>query len=124
MAGGKNEQFKKRLYKFTLDLIKAVENLPRNQVTRVIIDQLIRSVTSICANYIEAYAASSRRDFTNYFNHSLKSANESKFWVALLRDSSKMQEKQANEFLAELEEISKILGSSILTLRGKSIDKK
>ena len=119
MAGEKNEQFKKRLYKFTLDLIREVEQLPKDQVTRVITDQLIRSVTSICANYIEAYAASSRRDFTNYFNHSLKSTNESKFWVALLRDSSKMEAKQANKFLAELEEISKILGSSILTLRGK-----
>ena len=119
MAGEKNEQFKKRLYKFTLDLIREVEQLPKDQVTRVITDQLIRSVTSICANYIEAYAASSRRDFTNYFNHSLKSANESKFWVALLRDSSKMQEKKADEFLAELDQISKILGSSILTLRGK-----
>ena len=119
MAGEKNEQFKKRIYKFTLDLIKTVEKLPRDPVPRVIFDQLIRSVTSICANYIEAYAASSRRDFTNYFNHSLKSTNESKFWVALLRDSSKMEAKQANKFLAELEEISKILGSSILTLRGK-----
>lgn len=124
MAGVKNEEFKKRLYKFTLDVIKTVEKLPKDQVTRVIVDQLIRSVTSICANYIEAYAASSRRDFTNYFNHSLKSANESKFWVSLLRDSSKMEAKQANKFLSELEEISKILGSSILTLRGKRLNKK
>ena len=118
MKGEKNEQFKKRLYKFTLDLIREVEQLPKEQVTRVITDQLVRSVTSICANYIEWYPASSRSDFTNYFNHSLKSANESKFWVALLRDSSKMQEKKADEFLAELDQISKILGSSILTLRG------
>ena len=47
MAGGKNEQFKKRLYKFTLDLIREVEKLPKDQVTHVITDQLIRRVTSI-----------------------------------------------------------------------------
>lgn len=114
-----NEQFKKRLYKFVLDLIKDLESLPKDRVTNVIVDQLIRSATSICANYIEAYAASSRRDFTNYFTHALKSSNESKFWLTLLRDMGRFKKEQAEDFLKELIEISRILGSSVLTLKGR-----
>lgn len=116
----KKEEFKKRLYKFTLSLIKFIGTLNTKDVTvRVMADQLTRSGTSIIANYIEGYSASSKREFTNYFQISLKSTNESKVWFALLRDSNKCELKVANEFLNELEEISKIFGSSILTLRGK-----
>ncbi len=80
---------------------------------------MLRSGTSILANYVEGQAASSKKDFTNYFNISLKSANESKLWVALLRDSKRAAPEEANWFLTELDEILKIFASSILTLRGK-----
>lgn len=70
-------------------------------------------------NYVEAQAASSKRDFTNFFNHSLKSANESKLWLALLRDTSKADKEQVNVLLKELTEVANIFGSSILTLKGK-----
>lgn len=75
----KNE-FKKRLYKFVLKLIKFIDDLPNDNVSRRLSDQLLRSGISILGNYIEGQAASSKKDFTNYFNHSLKSANESKLW--------------------------------------------
>ena len=71
-------EFKKRLYDFTLKLIDFLDKLPNDNVSRRIGDQLLRSSTSIIANYIEGQAASSKKDFTNYFNISLKSANESK----------------------------------------------
>lgn len=74
----KTQEFKKRLYTFVLRLIKFIENLPDNRTTRIIGDQLLRSGTSILGNYIEAQASSSRKDYTNYLNHSLKSSNESK----------------------------------------------
>lgn len=115
----KNENFKKRLYKLTLDVLKEVEKLAKDSISRIISDQLIRSITSICANYIEAYAASSRRDFANYFSYSLKSANESKFWIALLKDTNRFNVDAARRLLKELDEISKIFGSSLLTLKGK-----
>lgn len=115
----KDNQFKRRLYQFTLKLVAFVEKLPKDRVSYIIVDQLLRSGTSIMANYIEAYAASSRRDFTNFFSYALKSANESKFWIALLRDTGKANKDEANSILTELDEISKILGSSIITLKGK-----
>ena len=73
----KNE-FKKRLYNWVLRLIKFIDKLPRNSVCDVMGKQLLRSGTSILANYVEANSASSKKDFINFFNHSLKSSNESK----------------------------------------------
>ena len=115
----KTKEFKKRLYTFVLRLIKFIDGLPNNRTTRIIGDQLLRSGTSILGNYIEAYASSYRKDYTNFFNHSLKSANESKLWIAILRDTNYGDKKEAEWLLDELNEISQIFGSSILTLKGK-----
>jgi len=114
----KNE-FKKRLYNFTLKLIEFLDGLPKDNVSVRIGDQLLRSGTSIIGNYIEGQAASSRKDFTNFFNIALKSANESKLWFALLRDSRRTTAKEVDWFLTELNEIANIFASNILTLRGK-----
>jgi four helix bundle protein len=113
------KEFKIRLYNFTLRLIEFLDKLPKDNVSKRLGDQLLRSGTSIIANYIEGQAASSKRDFTNYFNTSLKSANESKLWFALLRDSKRASHEQVDWFLEELNEIANIFGSSILTLKGK-----
>ncbi len=115
----KGESFKRRLYQFVLRLIRFIERLPENKTTRIIGDQLLRSGTSILGNYIEGKSASSKRDFLNFFNHSLKSANESKVWLAILRDLNYGDRKEAEWLLAELNEISRIFASSILTLKGK-----
>ena len=113
------KEFKKRLYRFTLKLIELLDKLPNDNISRRLSDQLLRSGTSIIANYIEGQSASSKKDFTNYFNNSLKSANESKVWLALLRDSGKLESDKVKWFLDELDEIAKIFGSSLLTLNGK-----
>lgn len=86
---------------------------------KVISNQLIRSATSIGANVVEAKAASSRKDYTDFFNYTLKSANETKFWLGLLRDSGKANKDKTNKLLSETSELANILASSILTLRGK-----
>ena len=114
----KNE-FKKRLYNWVLRLIKFIDKLPKDSVCSVMGKQLIRSGTSILANYIEANSASSKKDFINFFTHSLKSANESKVWLTLLRDTDKGDKKELKWLLDELIEISNILASSILIMKGK-----
>jgi len=111
--------FKRRLYKFVIELVKVLDKLPKGSTTKIFVNQLIRSCTSILANYIEAQAASSRKDFTNFIHHSLKSANESKVWISILKDTTRMSENEASYFLKELTEIANILGSTILTLKGK-----
>lgn len=114
----KNE-FKKRLYSWVLRLIKFIDQLPRDSVCAVVGRQLLRSGTSILANYIEANSASSRKDFINFFTYALKSANESKVWLTLLRDTGKGGQAELEWLLKELIEIANIVASSILTLKGK-----
>ncbi len=60
-----------------------------------------------------------KKDYTNFFTHALKSANECKFWLGLLRDSGKGDRETVNKLLREATEIANILATSILTLRGK-----
>lgn len=115
----KTKELKRRLYAFVLRLIEIIDTLPKDNVTQKIVDQLIRSGTSVLGTYIEGFSSSSRRDFINYLNHALKSANESKVWVAILRDTKRMRQEDATWLLNELEEFSKIFVSGILTLRGK-----
>jgi len=113
------KDFKKKIYQFTLALIEFVDSLPKSPSTTIIGGQLLRSETSIGANYIEAQAASSKKDFINFFHHSLKSANESKFWLPILKDSGKSDTKETERLLNELSEIANILGSSLLTLKNR-----
>ena len=113
------KEFKKRLYNFVLRLIEFLDRLPKYNVSRRIGDQLLRSGTGIIGNYVEGQAASSKKDFTNYFNTSLKCTNESKLWFALLRDSGRATPEEVAWFLSELNEFANIFASSILTLKGK-----
>ena len=111
---------KRRAYVYALSVMKFIDFLDRKDL-RVdgISKQLLRSGTSVGANIIEAQAGSSKKDFTNFFSYALKSANESKFWLGLLRDSSKVDTNKVNFLLQETVELANILGSSILTLKGR-----
>lgn len=111
---------KKRVYFYALDVIKFIDRLDQKDLSgQIIAKQLLRSATSIGANIIEAQAGSTKKDFTNFFAYALKSANESKFWLGLFRDSGKADKNEAAKLLQETVEISNILGSSILTLKGR-----
>ena len=115
----KNE-FKSRLYKWVLDLIKILDSLhKKDYISETMGKQLLRSGTSVLANYIEANSASSKKDFINFFTHSLKSANESKVWITLLRDTNKISLSKFDILMGELNQISNVLASSILTMKGK-----
>lgn len=119
-----NDDYRKNLIKRTFVLarlvLKLVNKFPAKRSASVIADQLLRSATSIGANIIEAQAASSKKDFINFLNYALKSANETKFWLALARDLDKELIPEINKLLKETEELAKILGSSISTLKGKN----
>lgn len=116
----KSRELKPRAYNYALMIIKFINFLSKDIVTQIIAKQLLRSATSIGANIIEAQAGSSKKDFTNFFSYALKSANESKFWLGLLRDSNKADKNLTNTLLAETTELSNMLGASILTLKNKS----
>lgn len=116
------EKFKKefisRLIKFSLKIIDLCDKLPHEKKYYIIIDQLIRSATSVGANIVEAQASSSKRDYTRFFEISLKSANETKYWLLLLRELRR-SDPEISILLDETCQIANIIGSSVLTLKGK-----
>lgn len=101
-------------------MIKFVERVPKDSASQIIGNQLVRSGTSVSANLVEAKAASSKRDYINFYQHALKSANESKLWIGLLRDANKADKKEADELLKETIEVANILAASTLTMKGKN----
>lgn len=110
----------KRSYCFSIKVIKIVDELDNRKLSNhIIAKQVLRSATSIGANIVEAQASSSKKDFTNFINHALKSSNETKYWIAILREIN-IDKKIFNDLLREAIELSKILGSAILSLRGKN----
>lgn len=119
-----NEKFKTNLktrsYHYALDIIRFMDTLDKKDFSiQIISKQLLRSATSIGANIMEAQAGSTKKDFTNFFAYALKSANESKFWLGLLQDSGKGNKYDITKLLQETHELANMLGSSILTLKGK-----
>lgn len=111
------KEFRSRIHQFILRLIRYIESLPKDPVSLRIADQLMRSDTSIGANYIEARGSSSKKDFINFFHYALKSANKTAFWLDILNDSRRGDFQEATELRCELKEITKIFAASLLTLK-------
>ena len=112
-------ELKNRAYQYSIKIIEFFDTLPQDTSAQIIVQQLLRSATSIGANIIEAQASSSKKEFTKFFGYALKSANESLYWLGLLKDAKKISSEQLDYFLQETHELANILGSSILTLKGK-----
>lgn len=113
------EEFIKRLVKFSVTILSFAEEMRSNRVIWPVADQLVRSATSIGANVVEAKSSSSKRDYIHFFEIALKSANETKYWLIVIKESNIYLREKSSELYKEADEISKILGSSILTLKGK-----
>lgn len=118
-----NQEFRKELiakaFYLARKVIILVDKFPNKRSAWVIADQLLRATTSIGANIVEAQSASSKKDFINFLNHALKSGNESKFWLALAKDLDRKLSAEIDILLKETDELVKILGSCIATLKGK-----
>lgn len=112
-----SSDLKERCYRFGLEIIILVDNLPKKRSAWVISDQLIRSATSIGANIIEAKASSSRLEFKRFYEIALRSANESEYWLKLLIDSRLMTKEKVKPLLIELAELIKMLASSVIKLK-------
>jgi len=110
---------KYRTYNFALATIKYLNTIEIKRIFISLIDQVVRSSTSIGANVVEGKSGSSKKDLINYFKIALKSANETKYWMCLLRDAFNLEKKEINSLIQEADEISKIIASSLLTLQGK-----
>ncbi|MCX6808072.1 MAG: four helix bundle protein [Candidatus Berkelbacteria bacterium] len=113
---------KLRAFNLSLQIIQLCQKLPQSKIFWIITDQLVRAITSIGANIIEAKSSSSRRDFIKFYEIALKSANESEYWLWILHEieGSGLEISCVENLLDELEQISKMIAKSLLTLKGKT----
>lgn len=110
-------ELKKRCFDFSVEIVKFINQTEITRINHSIFDQLLRSATSIGANVVEGRAASSKKDFINYYQIALKSSNETKYWICLIRSTVLIGNEKLNQLLKEADEISKILASSIIKLK-------
>jgi four helix bundle protein len=115
--GNYSEEFRLRCFKFGTSVFLFLKPLNYNSIFRPIIDQLVRSSSSIGANVTEAKNSSSSREFKRYFEIALKSANETKFWLAFLRSTSDCSPERIDELAKEAGELANILAASVITLK-------
>ncbi|TAN45514.1 MAG: four helix bundle protein [Nitrospirae bacterium] len=110
-----------RLYGFALKIVMLVRRLPKELAAYEIGRQIVRSGTSIAANYEEAKGAFSKDDFIYKINTSFKEARETNMWLKLLRDSGIMKKEEVDDMIRESEEIRNILGKSVQTAKRNSV---
>lgn len=82
----KDNDLLQRFFDFAVRVIKLSRDLSNTTEMKVVKNQLIRAVTSIGANYEEAQAGSSKSDFVNKVNISLKEAREANYWLRLIKE--------------------------------------
>lgn len=114
-----NSDIYTKTYDFALRIINAYKYLVENKKEFILSKQLIRSGTSIGALCREAEHAQSKADFINKMNVALKEANETKYWLELLKDSSYIDFKIYDSIQSDCCEIVKILASIVKTSKNK-----
>jgi four helix bundle protein len=110
---------KLRTKQFALRVIRVVQSLPRNPVGSVIGKQLIRSGTSVGANYRASCRAKSRADFIVKMNIVEEECDESLYWMELLIEAGLIKESKLQSLMSEGDEILAIVVRSIQTARSK-----
>ena len=105
---------KHRCFYFSKDVVSFVSSSKYDKVFYSLFDQLVRSATSIGANVVEGSSGSSKKDWIKFLIIALKSANETKYWLCLIRDTMQVSKDEINKLVNEAEEISKIIASIVL----------
>ena len=111
------KEFKNRTKKLALNVIQLVEKLPPGRTTNVISRQLVRSATSVGANYRAACRGKSKADVISKLSIVEEEADESVYWLELLIESDNVPEERVRELLNESNEIVAMTVASIKTLR-------
>ena len=106
-----------RVEKFAENIIDLVKKARTNIINRAIIEQLIRSATSIGANYFEANGASSKKDFINKIAISKKEAIETQHWLRMLNKTDNYLEQEIMKLWDEAKQIGMILSKIISNVR-------
>ena len=115
---GKQEtifNIKHRAYNFSRNIVLFIGQAKIEKVYFSIFDQLVRSATSIGANLVEGSAGSSKNDFLKFYTIALKSANETKYWLCLIRDTMEIDKQIITDLINEADQLSKIIAKIIIS---------
>ena len=113
------EAFRSRTKKFVVDNIKFFRTLPKTEEAKIIRRQLLRSSSSVGANYRAACRARSQAEFHSKLSIVVEEADESVFWMEILVEADVVNEQQMVSLLKEGNEILKIASASRKTVSGK-----
>jgi four helix bundle protein len=113
----RGKELEDRLLDFGARAGKVVDALPDTRLGRHIAGQFVRSGTSPVANYAEACAAESKRDFIRKLGITLKELRESRAWVKLIMKADLLPEPRMEPLLDEVEQLCNIVGKSIVTAK-------
>ena len=111
------EELKKRTKQFGLRCIKVVESLPNTRTADVLGKQLLRSGTSVGANYRSACRAQSKPAFISKLAIAIEEADESQFWIEMIIEAGLLSQKKLAELMKESDEIVAILTASSKTAK-------
>ncbi|MBI3282776.1 four helix bundle protein [Candidatus Curtissbacteria bacterium] len=110
----KSEKFKNRLVQLTVNIINQLKKLNKTSENLIFLKQIIRSSSSVGANYQESQHAHSKKEFIQKLNISLKESSETIYWLELIEAVNKIN---LNTIKSEAIEIRKILTSIIKTTK-------
>jgi four helix bundle protein len=113
----RREEMEERTKKFALRIIRLYGKLPRTDVGRVIGRQLLRSGTSVGANYREASRASTKKHFTSTMTIALREADETLYWLDLLTESETVKPELLGDLIDECRQLVAVLSASVKTAR-------
>ena len=115
------DSFPQRCIRFSVRILNLAEAITPRPRTRSVIDQLVRSATSVGANTSEALSAQSRADFVHKFEIALKEARETTYWLEVVKQAKLTEDTRALEELAkECGELTAILVASVRTAKARA----
>ena len=102
---------------FAVDVVNLCMEIKEHRKSNVLLNQLLRSGTSIGANIHEANYASSKADFINKFQIALKECYETDYWLGLFKDTHMITEDEYNTLFSQCSKLRKLLVASITTAK-------
>jgi four helix bundle protein len=110
------EKFKARTKKNAVEIIKLFRSFPKTEEARIVGRQLIRSATSVAANYRAACRARSKAEFHSKLSICVEEADESVFWIEVTEESEIHQSQNLKQLKTEAEELLKVLATTRKTV--------
>jgi len=118
------KQFKDRTKKIGLEVIQLVESLPKNSSARILGQQLLRSATSVGANYRSACRGRSAAEILSRMAIVEDEGDESLYWMEMLLEAGMAQPEKVEPIYREMNEIVAMTVASIKTLRARASQSK